>query len=62
MAEILNLNKARKQRKKAANIVNSASNRTKFGRNKIKKSQDSDENRKVGHILDNSKLEPEDGA
>lgn len=63
MAEIVNLNKARKARKRIEKDGQAAANRAKFGRSKVEKKRDKAEPLKTERLLDGAKMErPEDGA
>ena len=54
MADIINLNKARKRLKKDEKNKNAAENRVKFGRSKSQKRRDNDPSERVGQNLDRS--------
>jgi Domain of unknown function (DUF4169) len=61
MAEIINLNKARKARAKASAKVEAEANRARFGRTKAEKARDSAEADRAVHTLDQARREtPED--
>ena len=63
MAEIVNLNKARKARTRAGKDEQAAVNRAKFGRTRAEKARDKAEPLKTERLLDGAKREgPEDGA
>ena len=63
MAEIVNLNKARKARKRIDKDGQAAANRAKFGRTKAEKTRDNAEPLKTERLLDGAKKEgPEGGA
>ncbi|MEG3181582.1 DUF4169 family protein [Sphingomonas sp. LT1P40] len=55
MAEIINLNKARKQRTKAADSAKAVENRAKFGRTKAEKQAEAAERARIERTLDDSK-------
>ncbi|MDF7774245.1 DUF4169 family protein [Sphingomonas sp. AOB5] len=57
MAEIINLNKARKARAKAANQAKAVENRARFGRTKVQKQADGEQYVRIGKLLDESKRE-----
>lgn len=52
MAEIINLNKARKARGKAANAQKAVENRVRFGRTKAEKLADAAERARTERLLD----------
>lgn len=58
MADIINLNKARKQRQKAAREQQAAENRIRFGRTKAEKQLDAARAEAEARKLDGLKLEP----
>ncbi len=58
MSTPVNLNKARKARNRDADRKRADANATKFGRTKVKKSQDSAEADKVSRTLDQAKRDP----
>ncbi len=58
MSQIINLNKARKQRAKADAERLAAENRVRFGRSKAEKQRDLAEQRAAAQKLDGHKLEP----
>ena len=60
MAEIVNLNKARKARKRAGKDEQAAANRAKHGRTKAEKAQDKAEVGKVERLLDDARVEGPD--
>ena len=55
MAEIINLNKARKVRARADKAVHAQENRVRFGRTKAEKAGDAAETAKIERMLDDSK-------
>jgi Domain of unknown function (DUF4169) len=55
MAEIINLNKARKAKAKAAGAVKAVENRAKFGRTKAEKARDAAERTRIERAVDESK-------
>ncbi|WP_213979623.1 DUF4169 family protein [Sphingomonas sp. dw_22] len=55
MAEIINLNKARKAKARADKPVRAQENRVRFGRTKAEKAADSAETAKIDRLLDDSK-------
>ncbi|MET0309720.1 MAG: DUF4169 family protein [Sphingomonas sp.] len=55
MAEIINLNKARKVRARADKSVRAQENRVRFGRTKAEKAADRAEAAKIDRLLDDSK-------
>ena len=57
MAEIVNLNKARKAKARAEKEETAAANRAKFGRTKAEKAKVSAEQARIGKTLDGSKRE-----
>ncbi len=61
MADIVNLNKARKAAAKAAKPAKAAANRAKFGRSKAEKTREAAEQAKLRRIVDGAALPP-DGA
>lgn len=58
MAEIINLNRARKARAREADKRTAAANRAKFGRTKAEKALDAAEARRLDAQLDQAKREP----
>jgi hypothetical protein len=58
LAEIINLNRARKQRALAAAEAKAVENRAKFGRTKTQKQADGEAYSRISKLLDDSKLEP----
>jgi hypothetical protein len=58
MAEIINLNKARKAKARAAAVDNANTNRAKFGRTKAEKRRDAAEQARSARTLDDSKRDP----
>ena len=58
MVEPINLNKARKEREKAAAKAQAAENRVRFGRTKAEKSLQSAQAKKADKSLDETKREP----
>lgn len=60
MAEIVNLNRARKAKARAGKQTNAAANRAKHGRTKADKLRDRLESDRVGETLDGAKREPDD--
>lgn len=59
-AEIVNLNKARKKRDRAARQAQAAENRVKFGRTKLAKLQDKIEDTASHRKLDGARLSTDD--
>ena len=57
MADIINLNKARKARARADKTVRAQENRMRFGRTKAQKQADAAESDKVSRILDGAERE-----
>jgi hypothetical protein len=57
MAEIINLNKARKAKAKAAGAAKAVENRARFGRTKAGKARDDTERARIDGALDQSKLD-----
>jgi hypothetical protein len=57
MAEIINLNKARKAKAKASAAAKAVENRTSFGRTKADKARDDAERARIDAALDQSKLD-----
>jgi hypothetical protein len=55
MADIINLNQARKQRARADKSAKADANRVRFGRTKAEKAADAAETAKIGRLLDDSK-------
>jgi hypothetical protein len=55
MAEIININRARKQRARAASAIKAEENRVRFGRTKAEKQADAAESARVDKLLDESK-------
>ncbi|NIJ21219.1 hypothetical protein FHS95_002922 [Sphingomonas naasensis] len=55
MADIINLNKARKARARAGKTVRAQENRVRFGRTKAEKQADAAETAKLDRLLDDSK-------
>lgn len=55
MAEIINLNKARKAKAQAEKPIRAQENRARFGRTKAEKQADAAETAKVRRLLDDSK-------
>jgi hypothetical protein len=55
MAEIINLNKARKAKTRADKAGRAQENRVRFGRTKAEKAADAAETAKIGRLLDDSK-------
>ena len=55
MAEIININRARKQRARAASAIKAEENRVRFGRTKAEKQADADERARIDRQLDESK-------
>lgn len=60
MAELINLNKARKARARADAERQAAENRVRFGRSKAQKTQDATEAEAMRRKLDGLKLDPSD--
>lgn len=60
MAELINLNKARKARVRADAERQAAENRVRFGRSKAQKAQDATEAEAMRRKLDGLKLDPSD--
>ena len=56
--EVVNLNKARKTRAKAADKARAAENRVAFGRTKSEKAQAKSESARAARSLDDKRLEP----
>jgi len=57
MADILNLNKARKARAKAQSAAKAVENRAKFGRSKAQKAADEAERARIAENLDGARRE-----
>lgn len=57
MADILNLNKARKARAKADAAAKAVQNRAKFGRTKVQKAAEDAERARIGENLDGARRE-----
>jgi hypothetical protein len=57
MADIINLNQARKERARAAKSAKAEENRARFGRTKAEKAADRAETSKIDRLLDDSKRE-----
>lgn len=57
MAEIVNLNKARKRRRRAEDVARAEANRVKHGRPKAAKVRDRDALRRAEAALDGKKLD-----
>ncbi len=57
MADILNLNKARKARAKAQSAAKAVENRAKFGRTKAQKATDEAERARISENLDGARRE-----
>lgn len=55
MADIINLNKARKARAKVAGAAKAVENRAKFGRTKAEKARDDVERARIERAVDESK-------
>lgn len=55
MADIINLNQARKQRARAEKSAKAEENRVRFGRTKAAKAADGAERTKIDRVLDDSK-------
>jgi len=55
MAEIINLNKARKARAKADKAIRAQENRAAFGRSKAERQADAAEKARIAKLLDDSK-------
>lgn len=60
MAELINLNKARKAKARADAERQAAENRVRFGRSKAQKTQDATEAEAMRRKLDGLKLDPSD--
>ncbi len=59
MGELINLNKARKEREKAARSAKASENRAKFGQTKGGKAEAMSLAEKVKQVLDNAKRDPD---
>jgi hypothetical protein len=59
MADLINLNKARKARDKAAGKAQAAQNRVAFGRTKADKAKTESETGKLERTLDDAKRDPD---
>ena len=57
MADIINLNKARKAKARVDKSARAQENRTRFGRTKAEKLADAGERARVERLLDDSKLD-----
>ena len=57
MAEIINLNKARKAKDRVDKLARAEQNRAKFGRTKAQKQAEAEEAYRRTRLLDDSKLE-----
>ena len=55
MADIINLNQARKQRARAGKGAKAEENRVRFGRTKAEKAADAAERTKIDRLLDDTK-------
>ena len=55
MAEIINLNKARKAKAKATGAAKAVENRAKFGRTRAEKARDDAERTRIERAVDDSK-------
>lgn len=55
MAEIINLNKARKAKAKATSAAKAVENRARFGRTKAEKARDDAERTRIERAVDESK-------
>lgn len=55
MADIINLNRARKQRARAEKSATAEKNRVRFGRTKAEKTADRAETAKIDRLLDDTK-------
>lgn len=55
MAEIINLNKARKAKAKAAGAAKAVENRARFGRTKTERARDDAERARIERTVDESK-------
>ena len=55
MAEIINLNKARKAKARAAGAAKAVENRAKFGRTKAEKARDDAERTRIERAIDEAK-------
>ena len=55
MAEIINLNKARKVRAKADKAIRAQENRVRFGRTRAEKQAEAAEKARIARLLDDSK-------
>lgn len=62
MAEIINLNKARKRRERSESEQRAAANRLKFGRSKAEKARDAQDAEAAQRKLDQLRREPPDEA
>jgi hypothetical protein len=60
MAEIINLNKARKRRARSEAEQRAAANRLKFGRSKAERQRDVQESEAAQHKLDQLRRDPPD--
>jgi hypothetical protein len=61
MAEIVNLNRARKARDRAAAEARAAANRTAHGRTKAERAKDAEARTKRDALLDGARLEKPEG-
>ena len=59
MADIINLNKARKAKARVDKSARAEENRVRFGRTKAEKQADAAETAKVTRLLDESKRDPQ---
>ena len=59
MAEVINLNRARKQREKQQQQATAAANRVKFGRTGAEKRQERAERSRSDQALDGKRLDPD---
>ena len=57
MAEIINLNKARKAKERVDKLAHAEANRAKFGRTKAQKQAEAEEAYRRTKLLDDSKLD-----
>ncbi len=59
MAEIVNLNRVRKAKARAAKADEAAENRVKFGRSKAAREQEAEQKVRAKRTLDGKQLDPE---
>lgn len=60
MGDVINLNKARKQRDKARDVAKASENVTRFGRSAAQKSREADDLARAKALLDGHAVPPKD--